>query len=840
MRALGRTLIRFIGLLLIISLVAGVIGLFLIRRSFPEIDGEIRLSGLDAQVEVIRDTNGIPHIYAQSTHDLFFAQGYVHAQDRFWQMDFWRHIGQGRLAELFGSSQVESDEFLRTLGFTRLSETEFDNIDDESQRILEAYSDGVNAYLADHKGTKLSFEYATLVLQNRGYEPEPWDPIDSISWARMMAWDLGANMGAEISRAILAGTLPRSRVDELFPAFPSDRPYILPESSPYAGGLPTAGQSASIPADVDIEALLGPAADKIALVDSLVGQSGAEIGSNNWVVAGSKTRTGLPILANDPHLSIQMPSIWYEIGLHCAGDDCPFNVAGFSFAGVPGVIIGHNDRIAWGVTNLAADTQDLYIERINPDNPDQYEVNGRWTDLDIRTETIEIAGTTPTEIEVKTTRHGPIISGIYGPLDDFGAEAGIEVPTNYAVALQWTALSPARLVEAVLGVDKAANWDEFRAAVGKWDIAGQNFVYADVDGNIGYQSSGLVPIRSRGDGRWPAPGWDGATEWTGFVPFDEMPSSFNPPEGFLHSANQHVVDGSFPHFLAYDLAYGYRGDRIVDVLATAQDIDIAFMAELQRDSRNLNAEAIMPALLDTPTDNPIVGDAQHLLSDWATAGEEAFQQRADLPGAALYASVWSNLLRLTFHDEMPERFWPDGGSRWSEVVIDLLAAPSNPWWDITSTSDLERRDEVLEMALAAAMDELTDRLGDDPSEWRWGDLHKATFRNATFGESGIAPLEWLFNRGPYSVDGGRSIVNATSWDAADGYEVVAVPSMRMIVDLSNFERSRTVHPTGQSGHIYHDHYIDMAEAWVANDLHPMHWDYSVIQSDAEGTLILKP
>ncbi len=206
----------------------------------------------------------------------------------------------------------------------------------------------------------------------------------------------------------------------------------------------------------------------------------------------------------------------------------------------------------------------------------------------------------------------------------------------------------------------------------------------------------------------------------------------------------------------------------------------------------------------------------------------------------MYASVWSNLLRLTFHDEMPERFWPDGGSRWSEVVIDLLAAPSNPWWDITSTSDVERRDEVLEMALAAAMHELTDRLGDDPSEWRWGDLHEATFRNATFGESGIAPLEWLFNRGPYSVDGGRSIVNATSWDAADGYEVVAVPSMRMIVDLSNFERSRTVHPTGQSGHIYHDHYIDMAEAWVANDLHPMHWDYSVIQSDAEGTLILKP
>ena len=526
MRALGRTLFRLITFLLIMSLVIGVFGLFLIRRSYPQIDGEIRLVGLDAPAQIIRDTNGIPHIYASSTHDLFVAQGYVHAQDRFWQMDFWRHIGQGRLAEMFGSSQVDSDEFLRSLGFTQLAELEFAALDDQSKAILEAYSEGVNAYLADHSGTSLSFEYMTLVLQKRGYEPEPWEPIDTLSWARMMAWDLGSNMGAEITRAVLAGSLPRSRVNELYPPYPSDRPFILPQSSPYAGGDSVEPEPIAGLPDSDLAALLTSTAARVASIDDLVGESGAEIGSNNWVVAGSRTATGLPILANDPHLSIQMPSIWYEVGLHC-GDDCPFNVSGFSFAGVPGVIIGHNDHIAWGVTNFAADTQDLYIERINPDNADQYQFNGEWVDLDIRTEIIEVAGTNPTEIQVKSTRHGPIISGRYGPLDDFGAEAGIEVPLNYAVTLQWTALEPSRLVPAILGINQAQNWDEFRDGASRWDIAGQNLVYADVDGNIGYQSSGLVPIRSAGDGRWPVAGWDGATEWTGFVPFESMPFSFN-------------------------------------------------------------------------------------------------------------------------------------------------------------------------------------------------------------------------------------------------------------------------------------------------------------------------
>jgi penicillin amidase len=839
MRILGRLLVRLVTLVVILSVVGFVVGFFLVRRSFPTIDGEVRVSGLDAPVTVIRDSNGIPHIYAETEHDLFVAQGYVHAQDRFWQMDFWRHIGQGRLSELFGESQLETDLFLRTLGFGALAAEEYAMLDDQARAVLDAYAEGVNAYLDERSGTRLSFEYGVLALQTRGYEPDPWDPIDTLSWAKMMSWDLGGNMDFEIERAVLAGSFTTSQVEELFPAFPDDHPVIVPDSLQPAA-------SAERPGFVDpsVIALFEGLAGSLARVDALLGEGGPEIGSNNWVIAGSRTSTGMPLLANDPHLSIQMPSIWYEIGLHCDGS-CPFDVAGFSFAGVPGVIIGHNERIAWGVTNLGPDVQDLYIEKVNPDNPNQYEVDGQWVDFEVRKETIEIAGKPSRGLDVLSTPHGPVITDVYGKLEDFNTEAGINIPPSYAVALRWTALEPARLVQAVLGINRAQNWDEFREALRFWDVPSQNFVYADVDGNIGYQAPGNIPIRSKGDGRWPVPGWTGEYEWTGYVPFDELPSAFNPAQGFLATANQAVVGDGYRYLLGTDWAYGYRADRIVDVLAGATEpIDTAFIAELQRDARNLSAEIVVPYLLDLRTSEPVAGRAQALLERWADSGSDTFddsyQMRADLPGAALYASVWRNLLALTFHDDLPERFWPDGGSRWFEVFRNLLADPNNAWWDWTGTSDVEARDEMLERALLAAMRELEDRLGDDPAEWEWGDLHTATFRNATFGDSGIPPIEWLFNRGRFHVDGSSSVVNAMGWDAGEGYEIVAIPSMRMIVDLQDFGRSRTVHPTGQSGHIYHSHYIDMADRWAVNDLHPMHWERAAIEADAEGTLVLKP
>ncbi len=836
MRALARILGRLLVFGLILLLAFGVVGYALAQRARPVVAGEVTVPGLDDEVRVWRDGAGVPHIYASSPHDLFLAQGFVHAQDRFWQMDFWRHIGAGRTAEMFGAGQVEADAFLRTLGWEATARTELADLPGPTRDILESYADGVNAYMADRSPTELSAEYAVLKLQNWGYVPDRWEPINTLTWAKVIAWDLRANFEDEIERAILGGTLPAARVEELYPPYPERHPVIAP-------GRPQAVAAAfSPPAPTRLTPLLARVVERAATVDALTGPAGEGIGSNNWVVSGERTTTGLPLLANDPHLSIQMPSIWYQVGLHCRpkGPACPYDVVGFSFAGAPGIVIGHNDRIAWGVTNLGPDTMDLYIERVNPQNPDQYEVDGEWVDMEVALEQIEVAGSDPVTIRVRKTQNGTIISDSYGPLEDFDQKAGVGVPPDHAIALRWTALEPSTVIRSFLELDVAATWDEFRAALRHFDIAAQNFVYADVDGNIGYQATGRIPIRRNGDGRWPARGWTGENEWTGFIPFDELPSVLNPSRGFLVTANNAVVDADYPYHLSSDWAYGYRAQRIDDLLATQPALTLEAMSAIQFDSRNGSAAEVVPHLLAMATNRPEVGRAQATLRAWAEDGDEAYQQRAGSPGSALYAAIWRQLLARTFHDELPADHWPEGGSRWFEVVRLLLDDPDNAWWDDARTEQVETRDAILTASLLAALEELTERFGDDPSEWNWEEMHGAVFRNQSLGVSGIGPIEALFNRGPYPVSGGTSLVNATSWYPPDGYEVTWVPSLRMVVDLADFDASRALHTTGQSGHIFDPHYRDLVERWAGNEPLPFSWSDEAVAELTVDRLTLSP
>ncbi len=824
-------------ILLVLVLVIGAATFTLSRLAFPRTDGEAILenAGLDGPVDIYRDENGIPHIYAETTHDLFVAQGYVHAQDRFWQMDFQRAVGHGRLAQLLGESQVGTDTFLRTLGWSRVADEEFAAMPQEAQDVLTAYADGVNAYLDERNPLRLGLEFSVLKLTNASYKPLPWEPADTLVWAKAMAWDLRSNMDVEISRAVIARAVGADRVDDFFPAYPDDRPVTVPGSG---------GQSVSAlnePVTGDVADLLASVAGRVADLDELLGISGADIGSNNWVVSGALTDTGKPILANDPHLGIQMPSIWYENGLHCApvGPDCDLEVAGFSLVGIPAVVLGHNDRIAWGVTNLAADVQDLYIERINPDDPDQYEVNGQWVDMDVYTETLFFGGK-KTDIDVRVTRHGPIISDSYGALEDLDEETELNLPDDYAIALKWTALEPTRMVEAILGINTAGNWEEFRQALSLWDVPSQNFIYADVDGNIGYQMPGRIPIRADGDGRIPVPGWTNQYEWTGFIPFEDLPNRFNPPEGYIVTANNAVVDDSYPYFLAREWSYGTRAQRIVDMIEEADGaISIAMIEDMQRDDRNLMAEEIIPYLTAVDSSSPEVQSAQALLAEWGSQAEP-FQQGADSPHGALYASIWKHLLAATFHDDLPQDYWPVGRDNFFQVLRPILSDPTSEWWDSQSTSNIEERDAILETAMIQAWNEMVDSLGGEPGEWRWGDLHTSTFRNASLGQSGIAPIEWLFNRGPYETSGSGDLVNATTWNAVEGYEVIALPSMRMIVDLDDLSRSRAVHTTGQSGHAFNKHYIDMADLWVVNETQPLLWERPAVEANAEGHLRLLP
>ncbi|PIX47772.1 MAG: penicillin acylase family protein, partial [Anaerolineae bacterium CG_4_8_14_3_um_filter_59_70] len=570
------------------------------------------------------------------------------------------------------------------------------------------------------------------------------------------------------------------------------------------------------------------------------------IGSNSWAVSGSLTATGTPLLANDPHLGIQMPSIWFQIGLHCRpkSDACPYEIAGFSFAGVPGVVIGHNDKIAWGFTNVGPDVMDLYIEKINPEDPNQYEVNGQWMDMDVRTETILVGGGDPVTLTVRTTRHGPIISDTYGALKDqveptatpFRDQAGIDLPEHYAIALRWTALEPGYTFDAIWGFNKAQNWQEFRQAARNFTVPAQNLLYADVEGNIGYQMPGSVPIRKNGDGRLPVPGWTDDYEWTGYIPFEELPYTLNPAEGYIVTANNQVNPPGYPYLITTDWDYGFRANRIVDMITNAPGkIDIAYIQQMQGDSYDANAGTFAPLLMAVQLDDPNLVRTRGLLAGWD------YQARMDSAPAAVFEVFWKNLLADTFNDDLPEDYWPGGGSRWNEVMRNLAGQPDHFFWDDKTTTDLvERRDDMLTKAFSEAAAEITQLQGRDLSKWNWGDLHTATFQNQTLGKSGIAPIEALFNRGPFRTAGGEAIVNATGWTSTDGYFVDWLPSMRMIVDLGDLRNSLTVHTTGESGHAYHPHYIDMADLWRNIQYYPMLWNEQAIVSNAEANLVLVP
>ena len=827
-----RTLPRVLLVLLVVVLVVGLLGFgygfFTVRRPWPRTNGKVRVDGLEAEVTVIRDRWGIPHVYASTAHDLFFAQGYVHAQDRFWQMEFWRRVGSGRLAEILGESGLETDRFLRTLGWHRTAAQELELLDEEVRPVLEAYAEGVNAYVSTHRG-RLGLEFTVLGFNGVKFEPEPWTPLHTLTWAKVMAWDLGDNMDDELLRAQIAARLGTPAVGALVPPYPGDYPVIVPHT------LSGATLRAVPEAAFETHALGDGGGASASLRASL--------GSNSWAIAGSRTETGMPLLANDPHLGIQMPSIWYEIGLHCdpVGPECPYNVVGASFASAPGVIIGHNDHIAWGVTNLGPDVQDLFIERVNPENPNQYEYEGKWVDMEIIREEIYVAGEEePVVVNARVTRHGPIINDVAG-----GTEEGWSFGWQ-PLALSWTALRPGTLMRSILLLDRAGNWEEFREALSYWDVPSQNFCYGDVEGNIGYQSPGRIPVRAAGDGSSPVPGWTGEYEWVDTIPFNELPRALNPPEETIVTANNAVVGPDYPHLLTVDWDPGYRARRIVELIEADDSISIADVQVIQGDAIPVWAEDVLPYLLVLPSTGLEEGEGRRS-RDTRRLAEALEMLRAwdrrttrDSAAAALFEAFRLHLLDLTFGDELGEQLLGDARDSATAALVELLADESSPWFDDVATPEVETRDEILLRALEAAVEELTDTLGRDMDGWRWGDLHTATFQNASLGRCGIRLIEAIFNRGPVPVDGTIDTVNDTGYDTSDPYCVETVPSYRQIIDLGDLTRSVSMHTTGQSGHPFHRHYDDMIDPWRNIEYHPMLWERADVEANAEGTLLLRP
>jgi penicillin amidase len=839
MRLVGRVLTIGVAVVIVLGLAAGGGFLYISRKPFPQISGTLHVAGLQSSVAVIRDKWGVPHIYADSPHDLFLAEGYVHAQDRLWQMEFWRRIGAGRLSEILGKAALSNDLFIRAVGWRRASEADYELMGQEERNALEWYADGVNAFIGAHRDN-LPLEFTILGLTGARFTPEPWTPVDTLTWGKVMAWDLGGNWDTELLRSRILARLQEERgaqlINALWPPYPADHPIIAPSGVAWQN----LGQG-SVAEAADLRALL---------------QTGKEgIGSNNWVIAGSKTTTGKPLLANDMHLGIQMPSIWYEVGLHCrnVSASCPYNVTGYVFPGVPGVVVGHNDRIAWGVTNLGPDVQDLYIEHVNPQNPNQVEFKGQWEDVQVIPETVRVLGkelpkdfkptdnmkvsydaatnTTNIVFDVRVTRHGPILNDVVKSLRN----------SLDAVALKWTAIQPgASVVPALLMIDQAQNWAEFREALRHWDVPSQNFVFADVDGNIGYQAPGLIPIRARGDGSLPSPGWTGEYEWTGTIPFDQLPSRFNPKEGFIVTANNAVVDDKYPTFISRDWDRGYRAQRITDLIRAQGKLSVDDVKAIHGDDYVLFADQLMPYLQVLKADTPVQKAALDALTKWDRTA------RRDSVGATMFEATVFHIIEDTFADELGVTLAEDyveAGATQRAAIGALLDHPNDPIWNNIGTPDrAETRDDILQRAFEETCQELEVRLDKDVARWNWGRLHTTTFFNGSLGKSGIAPIEAIFNRGPVVTDGTSIAVNATSFSSESGsrYTVIWGPSERYIADLADWTRSLSVHTTGQSGQPYNKHYDDFIDLWRNIQYHPMLWSRTDIEKNAEGTLTLAP
>ena len=866
----GLRLTAYVAAGLVLVLVAlSITSVVLVRRSYPQTTGTLEVAGLRGPVEVLRDASGIPQLYADTTEDLMLAQGFVTAQERFFEMDVRRHAASGRLAELFGQDALESDLYVRTMGWRRVAEAELPLLAPETRIALDAYAKGVNAYLADRPVGRISLEYVVLGAGGLAYTPEPWSAVDSLVWLKAMAWDLGANMQEEVDRVLAIAAVGRDRAGELYPDHPYDTsdPIVTQgavvdgvfEQDATAGGTRKPLRAPTGPA-LDLPDLPGlPGLSGLSGLGRGVGAApawlghgdqGDAVGSNAWVVAGEHTDTGAPLLANDPHLGVSSPGPLLQVGLHCRSLSaaCPYDVAGFSFAGVPGVVIGHNVDIAWGFTKLGADVTDLYVERLTGDT---WRRGGKQLPVRTRTETIEVAGGDDVTIVVRSTDHGPIVSDVRDALADVAALAPVRRPAaqeEYALSLSWTGLTPTPTADAILELDRARDWSSFRQALSSFAAPAENVVYADREGHIGYQAAGRVPVRKSGnDGRLPSAGWRPENDWTSEpVPFDGLPNVLDPDSGLVVTANQAVTDEDYPYFLGDDWDRGYRADRINDLLDAAlqpsvQDADetvsLGELAAMQLDDHNPLGPILVPYLLAADLPGGYYSDGQRLLASWD------FEQPADSAAAAYFNVVWRNLLELTFHDELPDALLPDGGQRWIAVVTELLGDPDNAYWDDVATDERETRDDVVVSAMRAARDELTSREAVRADEWTWGGLHELDLRSTSM--TGRA-FGGLFDSGGREAAGGGASVNATSWDAALGYDVTIAPAMRMVVSLAGqdglegLDRSRWITLTGVSGHAFAAHSTDQADRWVEGRTLPWLFSEEAVRAAAEDSLVLTP
>ena len=781
-------------MVLLVVLLAGAY--LYLRQSLPQTEGVIRLAGLSAPVEVLRDRYGIPHIFATNLEDASYALGFVHAQDRLWQMEMNRRIAAGRVSEIVGAGGLETDRFLRTLGVRRSAEANLRTLDAETRKLLDAYAAGVNAFLAS--GPALPVEFWLT-----GARPEPWTPADSVAWVKMMAWDLGGNWRNELLRMRLAKTLPLARIHQLLPPYPGE----------------------PVPAIADLKELYGTMErDAVRLAQFAPDNDG--VGSNNWVVSGTRSESGKPLLANDPHLGLTAPPVWYFAQLSVPG----INIIGSTLPGVPGVILGRNDRIAWGFTNTSPDVQDLYIEKLDaaggyltPEGPKAFQVIE---------EIIRVKGAEPEKLRVRISRHGPVISDVSRLAQD-------EAPRGHVIAFSWTALAEDdRSMQAVLKFARAREWDDFLAAARDFQSPQQNIVYADIEGNIGFVAAGRVPHRrSTNDlkGMAPAPGWLAKYDWAGDIPFEQLPRSFNPESGAIVTANHRITPPGYPHFISSDWQPPYRADRIQQLLDATPKHNAQSFARIQADVVSLAMRELLPKLLATRPRSEEARKALALLAKWDGA---MAPERAE---PLIAWAWWRELARAIYADELGDAFRANWLARAVFLGNVLSGDPAHArWCDDVRTPATETCEEALALSLDAALADLNKRYGSDQSRWRWGEAHVARHEHRPFSRQPL--LARFFDitvpspGDAYTVNVGRHNLN----DEAQPFANRHAASLRAIYDLSDLEKSLYIHSGGQSGNILSEHYKSFSEAWAKNEYIPMRAERKTLDAEPHQLLRLVP
>lgn len=778
-----------IGIILIVLLASVLLGGYLfLRKSLPLIEGEINLVEISKEVQVTRDKNGVPHIVAENNYDLYFAQGFVTAQDRMFQMDLSRRQASGMLSEVIGSSMLNQDKYFRTLGLRRAAEASYGGYSEEAKDVLQAYADGVNAYMKDaKKNSTLPVEF-TLA----GYDPTEWTPIDSLTIGKYMAYDLGGHYKGQAFRYYMAQHFSDEKVLELFPTYPEEGPTVL---------------QALRENELDISKSIAT----LQFPDEFNG-------SNNWVVSGDKTESGLPILADDPHLGLATPAIWYET--HIEGPDV--NVSGVIFAGVPGIILGRNENIAWGVTNVGPDVQDLYIERRNPENPNQFEYMGKWEEATVVEEPIKVKDDETVPYEVQITRHGPIIS-----------EFTHDHKEDTALALRWTALDPSSELEAVMMFNKAKDWDEFKEALTYFHVPAQNFVFAANDGTIAYRANGLIPIRKKGDSSVPVPGWTDEYEWEGYIPWEELPTIVNPDEGFISTANNKIVTDDYPYHITNTWAQPYRQQRIRDVLSSLEKVTTNDMLKLQFDQYNLQAEEFVPIFLSSlekSTSNLRDIDKKVIeeLRDWSFV--EGINESAPL----VFHQWMTEFANVMFEDEIPVEI--DELFEGKAQIVDQMIRAAVDGKEGVWLAEAGGLDKVTLQSFQRAVDFAVGLQGKNPNKWTWGDYHAVPFKHPL---SAIKPLNYLFNfSSPIPMGGSRVTVAAAGFKSDTG-AVTHGAAWRSVVDIANLTETYNVVGPGQSGHVLSDFYQNQAKDWTTGKYHITYTKKSQYEKDGH-TLVLKP